>query len=116
MNPPLTFTILGQKFTVSKFEHIIDTLDNNKALLGSIDNDAQTMMLATHQGDDQLAETYLHEMLHGIFQKAGLPTGNDEHEDVVNRVAPILLLAIRDNPRVLAFITGRWIGNKGSAR
>lgn len=112
MRLPRSFTILHQTFKVEAFAHILD--ENNEELCGDINHEHGIMRLSTHQAHDSVAETYLHEMLHGIFKKAGLETGSDPHEDMVNRLTPILLHTLRENPAVLQFLLGRTVGRKGS--
>ena len=54
--------------------------------------------------DDQLADTYLHELFHLFTYYAQV----DVAEADVMRLAPIMLQFLRDNPNVYTFLTGRY--------
>jgi hypothetical protein len=53
-------------------------------------------------------ETLLHEALHCVTEKAGIPDelGPKEEERLVRRLAPLLLDLIRTNPALVAYLTG----------
>jgi hypothetical protein len=103
---PSSFKIMGQRYAVKTYAHIAD--EAGEALNGDIDHDFHVVRMAEHQADVEKQETLLHEVLHGVFRKAGFKTENDEHEDVVNRLSPILLQFLKENPAVYTFLTGRY--------
>lgn len=50
-------------------------------------------------------ETLTHEMLHSLFSLAGLLDDNeDAEEDIINRLAPLLLGAIKQNPQLVKYL------------
>lgn len=55
----------------------------------------------------QERDTLLHELLHAIWAHTGLSYEDDEQERVVGALAPWLLGALRDNPRLVAFLLAR---------
>lgn len=55
-----------------------------------------------------LRETLLHETLHAVWAATGLPAvegANDEEEVIVASLSPLLLGVLRDNPRLVTFLT-----------
>lgn len=121
MKPPGIMRIMGQRFRVKVFAAVgaSDFATSNKLLLGHCDPDMQYIRLARDGvGDDKAREVYLHEALHAIVALAGHDTeheGLGPEEQFVNRLAPILLQFLRDNPRVYEYLTSRWVGSAGSA-
>lgn len=104
--PPRSFTILGQRYEVHRYAHVQS--DEGKSLAADIDHDMHIVRMAEHGlAADEQAESLLHEALHGIFRKAGFDTELAEHEELVNRVSPILLQFLRANPRVYTYLTGK---------
>jgi Zn-dependent peptidase ImmA (M78 family) len=79
------------------------------ALYGQTHHRKAVINLNTKQADTQLRDTVLHEILHVIFNQAGmasiLDTWTHEHEEMMTRLlAPWVLSVIRDNPDLLAFL------------
>ena len=55
----------------------------------------------------QLADTLLHEALHCMWNQTSLPAGlSAEEEAVVLALSPLLLGVLRDNPELVAYLTG----------
>jgi len=113
---PRSMLVLGQRFKVVqtrnlrvngsdvKGEHPNEVVD----VLGLTDSDIQTIYLETDQGDDKLAETFLHESLHALWAATGLRvTHGEEEEQIVKRLSPIMLDWLRRNPAVYTALTGR---------
>ena len=108
---PRTFRVLGQKYTVKPYAHIVSS-DGEGQLCGDIDHQELLMRISTTLAPDMQAETFMHEVLHAVLTKAhyGASTKQfapGEHEEFVDRVAPILLDFLRANPRAVTFLTGR---------
>lgn len=67
---------------------------------GSIEYGRQEIRVAASLKGEYARETLVHEMLHGLIHMAGLEKElGDSEEEVVKRLAPLLLLAVRDNPK-----------------
>lgn len=80
-------------------------------VLGACDRDDQIIQLETlGVGFDKLRETYLHEVLHALIGMSGMNRDvlSESEEVVVNRLAPVLLQFLRDNPSVFTYLTGRY--------
>lgn len=80
-----------------------------RAVNGVCDSDSQVIAIDAGLGDDKTRETFLHENLHAMLSLAGMKGDLDgvAEERVIKRLSPILLLYLRDNPRVYTFLTGR---------
>lgn len=118
MSPPRVYRVMGQRFQVKLYAHI-KYEDKDGVVLGLTKSDEQEVHLATHNiGPDRARETYLHELLHVVFNFAAIDRGLDMaiEEDIIKRVSPILLQALRDNPRVCEYLTGHWVGGKKGAQ
>lgn len=117
---PRKTKVLGTVYTVSSeaglMIHSHETggaqaeLDSILDVLGLMDDTAQTIVLEKNQGPDRLKVTYLHEHLHAMFSAAGLrdTVDYDDEEKIVGRLAPIMLLFLKENPNVYTFLTGRY--------
>jgi hypothetical protein len=57
--------------------------------------------IESHQSEDQVADTVLHEWLHVMGVLAGV-----DSERVVSRLTPILLDFMRRNPRAVEYLLG----------
>lgn len=57
---------------------------------------------------DAFCEVLIHEILHGCYNVAGQPldsmSSNDHDENAVRTLAPSLLMVLRDNPDLVAFL------------
>jgi hypothetical protein len=109
--------VMGKKVTVGLTEglmihqhnhddNVIEALD----LLGLYDQPAMVIALDKAQSPDRLKETFLHETLHAlIYEVAPRDVLTfEEEEAVVRRLAPVMLLFLRENPAVYTFLTGRY--------
>lgn len=78
-----------------------------KQVYGFLSSDKQTLGLApTFASDAQMADTVLHEVLHGIFHTSNIK-GRDGEERVVSALATGLIQVFRDNPKFL-----KWLAHK----
>lgn len=73
---------------------------------GHSDHDLLVIVVDAELAADVVAETTVHEVLHALTYLAGLSTawGADKEEDVVRRLAPLLLDTLRRNPDLVAFV------------
>lgn len=113
---PRTTKVLGQKFTVKAVkgltvsghdeQHESISLD----IIGLCEPTQNTISVDTDMATDRFKEVFLHEHLHALIAMAGLTRDcitAEQDEAIAKRLAPILLLFLRDNPRVYTFLTGR---------
>lgn len=75
--------------------------------VGECDYSDLTIRVSHQLAPGQQRETLLHEALHAVADLAGLPSelGADLDEKIVRRLAPLLLALMRDNPKLVAFLT-----------
>jgi hypothetical protein len=59
------------------------------------------------QADSQIRDTLLHEVLHACLDLIGIngDIDADTEEKLVRRLAPILLLVLRDNQQLVSYLT-----------
>lgn len=67
--------------------------------------DERTITIRGDRPTDKVREALLHETLHGCLDAsvAGLPVKTEER--IVNAITGPLLVALRDNPELVAFLT-----------
>lgn len=74
---------------------------------GLLDTDTRTIVIDGTRSAAGQQETVLHEVLHGIIDLTNLRAGDDgEEEKLVSAIAPWLLLVLRENPKLVEYITG----------
>lgn len=66
---------------------------------GRIDYDKEIIEIANKFNQKQQNQTFLHELVHGIFEKLDLHDLR-ENETIVNQVATALYEVILDNPHI----------------
>ncbi|PFJ15034.1 ImmA/IrrE family metallo-endopeptidase [Bacillus cereus] len=64
-------------------------------VLGQIIYDDLVIKIDADLPPDRMEETFVHELLHGIFYEAGY---EEQDEDMINRVGKVLFQVWRDNP------------------
>lgn len=76
---------------------------------GSIHHEGQTITIHPDRGKDATADTLLHECMHGLFIQTGLRGGEvvseKTEERIIQAITPMLLLMLRDNPKLVEFLT-----------
>ena len=103
MTPPSTIKIGPFRYAVTVDARKPDDCDEN--CTGHIVTHKQTIWVEANQGSDQMADTLLHEVLHGCwFLSAGSDDGDDEK--FIVRVSSVLLGVLRDNPNLVTFLVG----------
>jgi hypothetical protein len=77
-------------------------------LLGITDHSAATITLDKRQAPCMKRDTLLHEVLHCLTQTTGIADElGDNEEGVVRRLAPALLGVLRDNAKLVAYLTDK---------
>ena len=109
---PRAIRIVGQRYKVQQQANLHVQDHNDEAptgVDGLMDTTHQIMMIDPTIGSDRLREVFLHESLHAMVNAAGLHRdileGRDEQ--VIKRLAPILLDFLKANPQVYTYLTGR---------
>ncbi len=92
--------------------------DEDVPLLGFTDADCQTISVRHEMGEDAQTVTVLHEVMHAGFAQAGIRDviGPGEEESVCKRLAPLMLQVLRDNPRLVEYMTQRRVLGARSGR
>lgn len=106
IRPPRRFTVLGQTFDVDLLpgDNVPGTWVPGQT--GSCYYTLQRVALLAAQHPQQMRDTYLHEMLHALFVNGGLQhLMQCDDEAMVSILTPHLLAMLRDNPRVVEFLT-----------
>ncbi len=79
-------------------------------VLGATDSDAQYIRIESESGPETIRQTFVHETLHALLAGIGIrdQLNMEQEEALVKRLAPALVLFIRQNPKALAYIRGGW--------
>ena len=85
-----------KEYEIVKKEEIIE-LPNE--CYGKIDLDKEKIELSTKYNQNQQNQTFLHELIHGIFDKLDMHELRD-NETVVNQLSKELYEVILDNPHI----------------
>jgi hypothetical protein len=111
MNLPKTVQVGPFTYSVSDSE--VDALrskvdEENAHNVGRSDHSKQTITIDPSQGDDQKADTLLHEVLHAVWAATGLyQTPAAKHEEViVTTLSTTLLDTLRRNPALVSALVG----------
>ena len=83
-----------------------ESVEQGAELHGMTNTTAMRITLNPKNSPDRQRDTLMHESLHAILDLAGLnqDLGQEMEERVVNRLAPVLLDALRRNPRLVAYL------------
>jgi hypothetical protein len=87
-------------------------------ILGLTNPDEQTIMVeSVDAGLDVQAVTLLHEVIHAVFSQVGMRDTLDHNveEAVIKRQTPLLLQVLRENPKLIEYLTSRYVGGAKSA-
>lgn len=105
---PASIQIGPYLVTVTRGQAAIDrqSITSGSRLAGHFDPEAQRITLDPALGPDMLAETLLHEVMHGVSEAVGKPLGTDgeDEERMIRALAPVLLDTLRRNPSLAAFL------------
>lgn len=68
----------------------------------------QVIRVDPERPESGVAETLMHETLHGIWDVSGLRAAgcDDDEEQIVTTFAPWLVLVLRDNPKLVKVLLG----------
>lgn len=83
----------GLVYTVSKVEDLGHVL-RSPGLVGGVDYHQLTIKLESEVNKDFQEQTFVHEVLHGIFVESGY---EDHEEDMVNRIGKVLYQVLKEN-------------------
>lgn len=103
-NPPKTVKVGPVNYTVRSYENLAG--DDGKALWGHCNHTSLEVALNNGVAKDFERVVLMHELLHGIYHLSGLPDSEQE-EQVVNSLAPLLVLLLRDNPKLVEYFCGK---------
>jgi hypothetical protein len=106
MTMPSVVKLMAQRIPVVRTNQIIheDSNGHRMEAWGLWDADSQTILMRKGQAPDRERTTFLHENLHALVSFGGLDVCQNE-EDMVTRLAPLMLCWMRENPRALAYLT-----------
>ncbi|MAT10398.1 MAG: hypothetical protein CMM02_05245 [Rhodopirellula sp.] len=87
-----------------KIEFVNEAISQASNSLGWCDYERQTISLFEGQPDQQMADTFLHEVLHSIFYGMGIDVTKDlDEEDLVQKISTGLCTVWAANPNAF-----RW--------
>lgn len=74
---------------------------------GFTDHLTASIVLDPKQADSVRRDTLLHEVIHCCNETSGLAAelGSEWDERIARRLTPVLLATLRDNPRLVAYLT-----------
>lgn len=107
--PPATVQIGPRRYDVlldleelHRIEH-----DEGDDLYGQSDHGKLRIIVDPTLPFDQLADTLLHEVLHGLTELTGIidDLGHKREERMVRRLTPALLDLLRRNPELVEYLT-----------
>lgn len=105
IRPPKRFRVLGQIHTMRFVAMPPDGW--RPTSVGGSELNEQAIWVRDDLSTHQQIETYLHEVLHSILYLGGIRQHMPDEDDeaLVNALSPQLLHFLRDNPRVVAYLT-----------
>lgn len=101
---PRLYTVHSDEVSYRKLSN-----DTNRELEGHSNHPEERIVLRPGRNANWTADTVLHETLHAIINLHGVDLRNvkdlDELEEyIVSVMSPLLLMVMRDNPQMLAFL------------
>ena len=114
MKPPATVKVGARVYTVTVDRAAIDAASVREQLdlAGHVDHATHAITLAPDLSEGHTREALLHELLHVIVDATGMGDGRgpltpaSREEQVVQALGAGLLAVLRDNPRLLTYLTG----------
>lgn len=99
MKPPAQIHVGPATYRVKVRKHM--------ELLGERENEQTEILIQADQSLGCMRDTLLHECLHAVVfcSGHGYQLEHDEEERLVRRLAPWLLGLVRDNPKLVRFLT-----------
>lgn len=89
-----------KEYEIVKKTEVIDLLNE---CYGKIDYDKETIEISDKYSQKQQNATFVHELVHGVFEKLDLDDLR-RNEQIVNQVASTLYEVILDNPHIFTMI------------
>ncbi len=88
------------------------SVEGGERVVGACDTTRLTIVVDPDIAPSQVAETVVHEILHGAMSLigAGEDVTTDVEERIVLRLAPVLLQIVRSNPHLVAYLTANFSG------
>lgn len=100
MKPPAKVVVGPHTYTVAHAAGMTD--------FGNTNTRTQRIILADDQSPGALRDTVLHEVLHCVVAHAGFSQEwEDREEGIVNRLTPVVLQVLRDNPRLVSYLIAK---------
>lgn len=93
---PKTVRILGREYTIKYSEDITE--------LGLCDTEDCEITISEGQHPVEMADTIVHEILHGVFYLMDVGLSSEQEEFVVRKVATGLTQVLMDNPHLLTYL------------
>lgn len=106
---------IPKSIQIGPFSYRVVDLERTKigeGLLGEILYTELTIALETRTPYMRLAETLLHETLHGIWNLMGIPISDDTKEHIIAALGPALLDTMRRNPDLMLYLLGPEEGHR----
>lgn len=105
--PTLKVGALEYRLTDDPVELLQRCRANSEDLLGHCDRRQLVINIDDSQAPGQRRDSLLHEALHGVTDIVGLAAewGGEREETIVARLTPALLALLRDNPKLVAYLT-----------
>lgn len=98
MKPP-------RRFRVGPYSYRLEMRHGGDEL-GLTDLNMLTVNIRAELAADLTRETVLHEVLHTITDMIGerMRLGSDREEEIIRSLSPALLMVLRDNPKLVAYL------------
>lgn len=107
MRPPAVVEIVGQRFDVNLVDRYHEKLVSGEPdlpNLGTCILSEQAIYLRAGLGDDQLRDTFLHEVIHGCLRVMGVELDDENEERVAAALGPVLLDVLRRNGELVRYL------------
>lgn len=102
---PESVELVGQHFAIEEVDKDAGVLRDGDAIgVGRSMLTQQRLLIGGEQGVDQTRDTLLHEILHALVGIVGMFDKAKDEERVVAGLTPLLLDALRRNPKVVAYL------------
>jgi hypothetical protein len=102
---------LPSRVRVGPFDYRVEEWPSSAAsareMLGECDRVNLVIRIRTDIPRQQVAETFLHEILHAIWVVGSMYQAGDDEEKLVTKLSINIFQVMRDNPDVMDFITAR---------
>ena len=89
-----------------------DLGEGDNELWGISDHTANRIGIHPEQTVDKSRWTLIHEIFHCCFEQSGAQLKSKEEERIIREISPLVLLALRENPEVAAYLLGESSNEK----